>query len=248
MTMLVDHAPVVAATEAEPTVRDVLVEEFGMDWQRALPHVCEVVMWAPNRKVVDDDGAVHWLMHEREFLAFSHTGDRDADGFVDPIDRGNHAHLVDQWGELARSYGWLDQIAVELDHVAPADLLDVVRALQDSVILDSDAWCQAEDQTLREHWDDYGLDDAKRALRDRLGVWEVTDHAENVLTQLVWGGWVNYGHRDGYPEFPRDPSAANFGDVEVADWIADRLGVVVTLSRYGRSEVVDLRRRLIVEP
>lgn len=248
MVMLVVDAPVVEAEEAEPTVREVLVEQFGVDWASQVDHVASVQLWAPNRKVVNEDGSVEWLMHERDFLVLRHTMRCDPFNAVDPIDLGNHRHLIEEWGALARSYGWGDAIAVELDHTAPVDLLEVLGTLGEGIVLDDDLRCEAEQELLSEHWNDYGLHSAKQALANELGVWDfdLTDHAESVLERLAFGGWVDHGYSGGYPEFPHDPSCASFGEDEIADWIARRLGRVVTMSRFGHTVVFDLRTRLMV--
>lgn len=222
------------STDTTATVADVLTQAFGPDWER----------------MISPAGSVH-----NGELVLRHTIGRSFYGYEDPLEVANYRVLTEQWSDVDSltdgPYSDCRCVGLRLDGVPPADLVDVITSLTDYPILDEQVWSEVEREHIEEHWADYGQRDSAYAVADALGVdvLELSEHCLDLITELTFGGIVDYGCGGGYPSFI-DVSAVDFGAEAIAAWIRARVGLRVTLSTsYGRPHrVIDLRRRYLVSP
>ncbi|WP_433678764.1 hypothetical protein [Nocardia sp. CA-119907] len=228
-------------TEPIRSVRYVLVCEFGDDWAKRLASVVQVIDSAPERKIVDADETQHGSRVGGEFLMFENTCSSDVLGFNDPIEIGNHRYLMWSWPGLARSFGPRGHIVIDLDGPAPTDMLDVLATLSNGTILDSDLYSRSCQDVIVKQWREYGCHETKNAIREAIGVDELSEYAQKIIEQLVFGGIVEKAGDGGYPRL-EDVSSVDFGAVEIAEWIMVRLDTRVTISNGSIDYVFDLRR------
>lgn len=228
-------------TEPIRSVRYVLVCEFGDNWAERLASVVQVIDSAPSRKIVDANPTQQHSRVGGEYLMFENTCLSDVLGFNDPIDIGNHRHLMWNWPRLARSYGPTDHIVIDLDGPAPTDLLEILARLANGTILDSGLYSRACQDVIMEQWREYGCRETNNVIREAIGVDELSEYAQKIIEQLVFSGIVEKAGDGGYPGF-EDVSSVDFGAVEIAEWITARLDTTVTIPSGSIDYVFDLRR------
>lgn len=227
------------------TVREVLTEEYGIDWdtnyRTGIPHVVEVV------NSYRTDGL--------DVLVFENARQGDICGYYDAVDVSNYRELYEAWVDLdglfTSTYSNVDSIGLQLDAEAPEDLVSTIQALESYPILNEGRWSEVEQEMIQEHWDSYGVDVAD-AVAKAIGLdnhVDLTDYAMEVISRLVWEGFLSYGDGCGYPTMI-DSSSCNFGEKEIAAWFKSRLGRRVELKSgngYGDRVVFDLRENKIIE-
>ncbi|MGW4240947.1 hypothetical protein [Nocardia sp. NPDC004722] len=224
----------------DASVRGVMARVYGRNWRTGCDHFATFYK-------------ASWRSGDVDLLLINATRSKDSYGYDDAMGIANARVLHRQWGgatELSDGpYSDCDYVALDLDTRAPADLTDVLESLDGYPCLDEEEWSTVEQQQIQEHWDDYGRHDLLKAVGDAIGAWELTEAGEAIVDELAWGGYLDYGHGGGYPTIV-DPSMCDFGEKVIPDWIAARLGTVVTLARWRGDELVlDLRHRnLIAEP
>ncbi|WP_433206761.1 hypothetical protein ACQP1G_20650 [Nocardia sp. CA-107356] len=172
---------------------------------------------------------------------FENTCLSDALEFNDPIDIGNHRHLMWNWPGPARSFDPMGHIVIDLDGPAPMDLLDVLATLSNGTILDCDLFSRACQDVIMKQWREYGCHETKNAIRVAIGVDELSEYAEKIIEQLVFSGIVEKAGDGGYPRL-EDVSSVDFGAAEIAEWITVRLDTRVTIPNGSIDYVFDLRR------
>ena len=121
----------------------------------------------------------------------------------------------------------------------------MLEALSDYPLLDDQMHWEVEQEMINEHWDSYGRDDLFDVIAENLGGYgrtDLTQAAEDMLTELVWSDVI-----DVYPTVI-DASAVDFGEREIAEWVAARIGRIVTIpSRHRASVTFDLRINKLLE-
>lgn len=222
------------------SVRGEMAFTYGKNWRTGCDHFATFY-------------AACWRSDDKDLLLVNATRAKDGYGYDDAMGIANTRVLRAQWAGLASlsdgPYSDCDYLALDLDSRAPEDLTEVLDSLDSYPCLDEEEWSKVEQEQIQEHWDGYGRWDLHKAVCEAIGAWELTEAAEAIVDELAWGGLVDYGHGSGYPNMI-DASFCDFGEKVIPEWIAARLGTVVTLSRWrGHELVLDLRRRnLIGEP
>ncbi|QGJ92255.1 hypothetical protein SEA_MARYSWELL_83 [Mycobacterium phage MarysWell] len=232
------------------TVREVLADVYGEDWatedyrRNSLSHVV----------------SVHWNEEQYQYVApsqivINHTTGRDIHGYEDTVDIANYRVLSREWADCPAltdgPYSGSTHIGLLLDEAAPADLIDVLEALESYPVLDDQVHSEVEQETIQEHWELYGRDDVYDAVAKAIGAdhhSDLTEYACDLIDTLVWEGVVDYGCGGGYPTMI-DSSMCDFGTDYVADWIKARLGLVVFIkphNGYGHGRDVFLNRNNLV--
>ncbi|WP_078323612.1 hypothetical protein [Mycobacteroides salmoniphilum] len=228
------------------TVREVLTEEFGVEWdtdyRTGILHVVEVV------NSYRTDGT--------DVLVFENARGRDVYGYDDAIDVSNYRELYEAWADLdglfTSTYSNVDTIGLRLDSEAPEDLVSIIQALECYPVLDDSRRSEVEQEMIQEHWESYGKDDVGDAVAKAIGLEsriDLTDYALEIIELLVSEGILDYGCGGGYPTMI-DCSACDFGENEIAAWFKVRLGRRVELKShngYGDRVVFDLREHMIIE-
>ncbi|QIG58829.1 hypothetical protein SEA_DATBOI_165 [Gordonia phage DatBoi] len=229
------------------TVREVLVETYGDDWKTAIDHLAAPVMDRRYQHFTDERGFRDFTVDEVEVLVLNHTVGRDVHGYDEPIGVSNYRVLADRWSDCEGltdgPFSGSDHIALDLDAVAPHDLVEVLQSLEAYPVLDDDEHSKVEMEQIADHWDSYARRDARDSLATALGVdeFDLSDHVLDLLEALVFdGGDVT----DAYPEMV-DSSYVNFHIDDVVAWIASRVGRVVHLGGY-RPRTIDLRKRALI--
>ncbi|KZM72242.1 hypothetical protein [Nocardia terpenica] len=221
----------------DASVRGQMARAYGKDWHSGCDHFATFYK-------------ASWRSNGKDLLLINATRSKDCYGYDDAIGIANTRVLHRQWGTAAGlsdgPYADCDYLALDLDSLAPEDLTDVLDSLEGYPCLDEEEWSAVEQEQIQEHWDDYGRWDLHKAVREAIGAWELTEAGEALIDELAWGGYIDYGHGGGYPNMI-DPSACDFGEKVIPEWIATRLGTVVTLARWRGDELVlDLRHRNLI--
>lgn len=228
------------------TVREVLAEEYGIDWdtdyRNGIPHVVEVVN--------------SYRTEDLDVLVFENAREGDVCGYDDAIDVANYREMYEAWegleGLFTSTYSNVDTIGLQLDSEAPEDLVSIIQSLESYPVLNDDRHSEVEQEMIQEHWKDYGQAEVANEVASALGLdgrIDLTDYALDVVDRLVWEGFIEYGCGGGYPTMI-DCSACDFGAEEIARWFKVRLGRRVALksdSGYGDLVVFDLREHMIIE-
>lgn len=228
------------------TVREVLAEEYGIDWdtnyRTGIPHVVEVVNSYRTGGI--------------DVLVFEGASRGDCYGYDGPICVSNYRELYEAWagldGLFTSTYSNVETIGLQLDAEAPEDLVATIDALADYPVLNDSRYSDVEQEMIWEHWNGYGQDEVADEVASALGLGgrvDLTDYALDLIGELVWGGFIDYGCGGGYPTMI-DCSASDFGGKEIAAWFEARLGRRVELKSangYGDRAVFDLRERMIIE-
>ncbi|ARQ94645.1 hypothetical protein SEA_JOURNEY13_74 [Mycobacterium phage Journey13] len=228
------------------TVRETLIAEYGEDWERQLSHIVSV----------DEDR--RWAGGEfpkvTEYVVFNHTMAESAFDYVDPLGVANYRVLSERWKGLAGltdgPYSNSTHIALDLDSEAPEDLVGVIEALGDYLVLDEDEYSRAEQEMIDDYWSFYGesvtLDAIAKAIgQDRL---DLSDAVADIACKLTFLGVLDYGAGGGYPTM--DGSAYDFGTEDVARFVAEHYGTVVTVKAnhgYGPDIELDLRESNLLD-
>jgi hypothetical protein len=228
--VLVDVLP------ANLTVRETLIEAYGVDSIKASSYVYEIV----NSYRTDYE----------DVLVLSHAVRNDVHGYDDAVGVSNYETLRDSWGQLEvwfdGTYSNADYAGLWLDGTAPEDLIEVLDALESYPLLNEDRYSEVEDRMIREDYESYGRRDVLDTVANAIGVdlGDLTDTARDTIDRLVWDGLLDYGYGGGYPT-RIDASAVEFGATEIAEYIADNVGTVARLQRYAyEPEYVELDLRL----
>ena len=224
----------------ERTVRETLVEAYGLDALKDSSYVYSIV------NSYRTDGA--------DVMVVSHAVRNDIHGYDDAVSVSNFETLLDSWGQLEAwtdsTYSNADYAGLRLDATAPADLIEVLDALDNYPILDEDLYSSVEDRMIREDYESYGRYDVLETVATAIGFTrgDLTDTAVETIDRLVWDGIVDYGYSDGYPT-RIDSSAVDFGAVEIAEYVRARVGTIVTAQRRSWEDptVIDLRLETLVE-
>ncbi|KZM68849.1 hypothetical protein [Nocardia terpenica] len=218
------------------SVRGEMARVYGKDWRKRCDHFAEFY-------------ARGYRTDYKDLLLVKGTHAQDQYGYDDVVGIANYRVLREQWGDAPGlsdgPYSNCDYIALDLDSEAPEDMTETLDALESYPVLDDQVWSEVEQEQIQEHWDNYGRWDLHKAVREAIGAYELTDAAEAIIDRLVWEGLLEYGYGGGYP-IMIDSSACDFGEGVIPGWIAARLGSVVTLSHWGRTEIFDLRKRNII--
>jgi hypothetical protein len=216
------------ALEADTrTVREVLVEAYGEKFDNG-----------SNSYLFD---VVDTSRVPRASIVISGAMANDRHGYDDAVSVSNYRTLEDAWGHLEGfhrgAYMNCDSVALELDSVAPDDLLDVLEALADYPVLDESLWSEVEQEMIVEHWESYGRRDALKALATALEVdyLELSDNAREAVELLTFSGG-DFGLD--YPQFI-DSSAVEFNTAEVVQFIIEHENCVVE-AMHARGFTVDL--------
>ncbi|AOE43856.1 hypothetical protein SEA_BANTAM_167 [Gordonia phage Bantam] len=229
------------------TVREVMVETYGDSWTTAVDHLADLAISRRYQHFTNDRGFRDFTVDEVEVLVLRHTMGRDVHGYADVIDISNYRVLADRWSDCEGltdgPYSGSDHIALDLDSIAPHDLVDVLRSLEAYPVLDDDEYSTVEMEQIAEHWDIYARRDARSALADALGIDEF-NLADGVLDLLESVAFDGTGVTDEWPEMV-DSSYVNFHIDEIVEWIASRAGRVVHLGGY-RPRTLDLRKRALI--
>ncbi len=210
------------------TVREAMAAEYGDDWAKGTSHVATFF-----------EG--NYRTDYKDLLIITHTEANNRQGYDEAVAVSNYRVLRDRWSELEGltdgPWSNCDVIALELDLPAPEDLTDVIDGLADYPVVDEQAWSEVEQEFIQEHWDSYGksavLDAVAKAI-DQDGRSDLTTAAEDIITQLVWDGILDYGCGGRYPTMI-DVSACDFGEKEIAAWFSENYETVVTVSAESGS-------------
>ena len=221
-----------------PTVNEIMVERYGDDWRDGAPsHVFDI----ENNYRTD----------YRELLVVRGASTGNVFGYDETVDVANYRVLESNWEDFEAfdgrgPYSNVDVICLDVNAEGPEDLPDVLEALSDYPLLDDQVHWEVEHETIEEHWELYGEADLHDVIAENLGAdsrLDLTDAAVEMINALVW--WPDL--IDFFPSII-DVSAVDFGEREVWEWIAPRVGRVVTLkSRYRADRVFDLRLNKLVE-
>ncbi|AEL17686.1 hypothetical protein CUCO_82 [Mycobacterium phage Cuco] len=232
------------------TVREVLADVYGEDWATE----------DYRRNILSHVVSVHWNEEQYQYVApsqivINHTTGQDIHGYEDTVDIANYRVLSREWADCPAltdgPYSGSTHIGLLLDEAAPADLIDVLEALESYPVLDDQVHSEVEQETIQEHWELYGRDDVYDAVAKAIGAdhhSDLTEYACDLIDTLVWEGVVDYGCGGGYPTMI-DSSMCDFGTDYVADWIKARLGLVVFIkphNGYGHGRDVFLNRNNLV--
>lgn len=213
------------------TVRTALRIHYGDDYARAIDHIASVV----NTYRTEHD----------DVLVFRYAQANSVYGYDDTVLVANYNVLRDSWqwldGYTDNVYSDCSAIGLRLDDSAPEDLIRVIDALENYPLLDDDEHSAVEQAMIDEHWQAYGLHDTLGTITDILGVSrdDLPERLSDIVTALTFGGYLDYGYGDGYPTI-EDMSSVDFGTDAVARFIADNLGSVVTVDRYGHTETFNI--------
>lgn len=216
------------------TVRETLAGVYGDGWQQSIDHIGSVI------DTYRTDGPV--FVFDTRLVS-----DRNIHGYDEPVAVSNYRTLYSdwQWSDALFTGTWsnVDSIGLRLDEQCPDGLTDVIDSLADYPVLDEQLWSEVEWEMMREHWDSYGLYDARATLADALGI-ESTDYLDDSVDELLTSLTFDYADSviGDYPTFI-DVSACEFYSAEVIRWIVAR-DRVVSLPRYGAR--FDLRRSALV--
>ncbi|AHB31946.1 hypothetical protein X816_gp10 [Mycobacterium phage Jovo] len=232
------------------TVREVLADVYGEDWatedyrRNILSHVVDVFWNEEGYKAIAPSQII-----------INNTMGYDVHGYADVADIANYRELRERWSDCEAltdgPYSGSRHIGLELDKEAPADLIEVLEALEDYLVLDDQLYSEVEQETMLDHWELYGRDDVYDAVAKAIGAdhrSDLTDYAEELIDTLVWEGILDYGCGGGYPTMI-DSSMCDFGTEAVAEWIKARLGLVVFIkphNGYGNGRDVFLNRNNLV--
>lgn len=200
------------------TVRETFLAEYGDDWKRSIDHLGDLVNTYRTEGV--------------DVFVLNHAQGKDAFGYDDVLPLANYRVLYENWSSLdsdvlfTNTHSNVDTIGIKLDVEAPADLVDVLKALSEYPVLDDHAYSEVEMEEIEDHWNNYGKDEVLDAVAKAIGAdnrTDLTDEAESLVKQLVWEGILDYGCGGGYPSFI-DSSAVDFGAEAVAAFIRDNVG------------------------
>ncbi|GAB4584424.1 hypothetical protein [Nocardia sp. IFM 10818] len=219
------------------SVRGQMAFVYGKDWRKRCDHFAEFYVKG-------------YRSDYKDLLIVNWTEANDSYGQDDAIGNANYRVLREQWGDAPGlsdgPYSNCDFIALDLDSEAPEGMTDTLDALENYPVLDDDEYGKVEQEAIQEHWDSYGRDDMHRAVRKAIGADELTEAAEQIIESLVWEGLLDYGHGGGYPTM-YDWSATNFGEDVIPEWIAARIGTVVTVRNgWWQEATFDLRKRNLI--
>ncbi|QIG61676.1 hypothetical protein SEA_DINGER_66 [Rhodococcus phage Dinger] len=217
--------------KATRTVREVMDEEYGDNWEQ-MDHLVSI--------------ANNYHTGYEDVMTINHATKNEIHGYDCYYLVANYETLYEAWGELSSfTHGpWSnnDMIALHLDEgMAPHDLVETLNALESYPVLDESLASEVEQRFIDEHWESYGKSDTLSKVSEVLEIEELSDAAEDIVTQLVWSGIVDHNCGGGYP-FMIDDSAVEFNAEEIAEWMKVRLGTQVTYNHYGMVYTFDLRR------
>ena len=219
------------------TVRETLVEAYGVESLKASSYLYEIVN--------------SYRTGGEDVLVISHAVANDVHGYDDAVSVSNYETLKDSWSSLEAwfdsTYSNADYAGLRLDATAPEDLIDVLDALESYPVLDEQRWSDVEQRMIVEHYESYGRRDVLESVAKAIDVdyGDLTDTARDMVDRLVWDGLVPYGYSDGYPRFI-DSSAVEFGAVEIAEYVKANVGNAnVRIQRYAyEPEHVEFDMRL----
>ena len=231
VNVLVDVLP------APATVRETLVDAYGVECLKASSYVYEIVN--------------SYRTGGEDVLVLSHAVANDIHGYDDAVSVSNYETLRDSWGQLEAwtnsTYSNADYAGLRLDATAPEDLIDVLDALESYPVLDEQRWSEVEQRMIVEHYESYGRSDVLDTVAKAIGYdsGDLTDTAGDMVDRLVFDGLLDYGYGSGYPQFI-DSSGVEFGAVEVAEYVKANVGNAnVRIQRYAyEPEYVEFDMRL----
>jgi hypothetical protein len=238
------------------TVREILTNAYGEDWERELSDVIDTAERSEMHYTQRAGESFRNYRHDYyPVIVLRNTKGRDVHGYEDPIDVANYRVLQDNWSDYEGltngPYSGSSHIALDLDKLAPSDLVETLEALARYPLLSNDEHSVVENEFITEHWESYGRDDTLDAVARAIGAdnrSDLTDYATELVEQLTFSGALSYGCGDGWPTFI-DVSAVDFGTDAVAAWIRARLGLVVSVrtnSGYGPSFTAYLNKRNLI--
>ncbi|AWY04079.1 hypothetical protein SEA_SHUMAN_67 [Rhodococcus phage Shuman] len=217
--------------KATRTVREVMDEEYGDNWEK-MDHLVSI--------------ANNYHTGYEDVMTINHAVKNEIHGYDCYYIVANYETLEEAWGELdsfaPSPWSNNDTIALHLDEgMAPYDLVETLNALESYPVLDESLASEIESRFIEEHWVSYGQGDTLSKVREVLEIEELSDAAEDIVTQLVWSGIVDNNCGGGYP-YMIDDSAVEFNAEEIAEWMKARLGTVVTIGSPWRNALTfDLR-------
>ncbi|AWY04977.1 hypothetical protein PBI_GOLLUM_66 [Rhodococcus phage Gollum] len=217
--------------KATRTVREVMDEEYGDNWEK-MDHLVSI--------------ANNYHTGYEDVMTINHAVKNEIHGYDCYYIVANYETLEEAWGELdsfaPSPWSNNDTIALHLDEgMAPHDLVETLNALESYPVLDESLASEIESRFIEEHWVSYGQGDTLSKVREVLEIEELSDAAEDIVTQLVWSGIVDNNCGGGYP-YMIDDSAVEFNAEEIAEWMKARLGTVVTIGSPWRNALTfDLR-------
>jgi hypothetical protein len=228
---------------APATVRETLVDAYGVESLKASSYVYEIVN--------------SYRTNGEDVLVMSHAVANDIHGYDDAVSVSNYETLRDSWSQLEAwfdsTYSNADYAGLRLDATAPEDLIDVLDALENYPVLDDSRHSDVEQRMIVEHYESYGRSDVLDTVAKAIGYdsGDLTDTARDMIDRLVWDGLVPYGYSDGYPMFI-DSSAVEFGADEIAEYVKANVGNAnVRIQHYAyEPEYVefDMRLETLIEP
>ena len=247
-----DHPGSVVTDIRPATVRETLVAQYGDRWESVMSHVVSV---AERRETTQttDNGYPRLSFDYIPVIVIANTCGRNVWGYEEPVTVANYRVLRDQWSDVDGlsdgPYDGSSDIALDLDSVAPVDLIDVLDGLADYPVISDDEWSTVEQEFIQEHWESYGLSDTLDTVAKAIGAdssLDLTDYATELVTELTFSGAIGQlGNGSEYPSMI-DSSAVEFGSEVVAQWIRARLGLVVPVRHYGRGFTAYLNPRNLI--
>lgn len=144
------------------TVLELLNKHYGTDWEAP-----EYVNQLP--------GAWSHVLRSGPYnhtLVIGDTVSRQVQGYVDAVGESNYKVLQENWeGHPALvdgGYSDCYSIGLQWNSPAPWDLIETIESLENYPVLDDELMSQIESDWADEHWDDYGILDARRELAKQL--------------------------------------------------------------------------------
>lgn len=144
------------------TVLELLNKHYGTDWD------------APDYAVQLPGKWSHVLAsgpYNRN-LTINNTVSREVHGYDDALSEANYKVLQENWeGHPALIDGGFSNcysIGLQWNSPAPWDLIETVESLENYPVLDDELMSNIETEWANEHWDDYGILDARRELAKQM--------------------------------------------------------------------------------
>lgn len=158
----------------------------------------------------------------RDVLVFNHAVINDQQG-DDPLSIANYRVLERNWSELHTTSPYVNAkyFAIDMDEVAPEDLVEVIESLENYPVLDDEEMSKAEMDLADEHWDSYGKRDLVEKIAE-LADMDEFDLDTDVLGEFARDVIAEDPNGELYPEYI-DVSAFNFKTDDVAKAVIVRV-------------------------